>query len=67
VARQALSRWSAGNCKVEPRGNAVLITKQAAGRAKIDPTCALLNTFQLMSLRPEAARQSVYESARVSA
>lgn len=65
VAKQGLTRWAVGNAKVEPRGNAVLITKQAAGRAKIDPVCSGLNAFQLLSQRPPAARASVYESRGV--
>ena len=38
---QPLMAWSVGNAKVEPRGNAILITKQASGTAKIDPLMSL--------------------------
>lgn len=52
-ANQALMAWCVGNAKVEPRGNAILITKQASGSGKIDPLMATLNAVSLMALNPE--------------
>ncbi len=53
-AGQPLMAWCVGNAKVEPRGNAILITKQASGSAKIDPLMAGFNAVHLMALNPEA-------------
>ena len=51
---QPLLAYAVGNGKVEPRGNAALITKAASGTAKIDPLMALLDAAALMALNPEA-------------
>jgi phage terminase large subunit-like protein len=58
-ANQPLTRWCVENARVEPRGNAILITKQASGSAKIDPLMAMFNAVELMSQNP--AREAKYE------
>jgi phage terminase large subunit-like protein len=52
-----LMAWVIGNAKVEPRGNAIVITKQLAGSAKIDPLMATFNAVTLMALNPEPAKK----------
>ncbi|WIY36959.1 terminase large subunit [Paracidovorax citrulli] len=50
----ALMAWCVGNAKVVPVGNAISITKQASGFAKIDPLMAMFDAVYLMALNPEA-------------
>jgi phage terminase large subunit-like protein len=60
-AGQPLMAWCVGNAKVEPKGNAMLITKQASGTAKIDPLMALFNAAELMARAPEPEPRSFYD------
>jgi phage terminase large subunit-like protein len=53
-----LLAWCVGNAKVEPRGNAILITKQASGTAKIDPLMALFNAAELMGRNPNVPTEA---------
>jgi phage terminase large subunit-like protein len=49
-----LMNWCVGNAKVKVVGNAIVITKQVSGTAKIDPLMALFNAVSLMALNPPA-------------
>jgi phage terminase large subunit-like protein len=51
-AGQRLMNWAVGNARVEPKGNAITITKQASGAAKIDPLMAAFNAVALMTANP---------------
>ncbi len=51
---QPLMAWAVSNARIEQKGNAIVITKQASGTAKIDPLMAMLNAVSLMAMNPEA-------------
>lgn len=51
---QALVDWCVGNGKVVQRGNAMLVTKEVSGKAKIDPLMSSFNAMELMSYNPPA-------------
>jgi len=53
-AAQPIVAWAVSNAKVEPKGNAVTITKQASGTAKIDPLMALFDCAACLTAHPQA-------------
>lgn len=56
-----LMAWCAGNAKVVQQGNAITITKQASGTAKIDPLMATFDAVSLLALNPVAKRPREYK------
>jgi phage terminase large subunit-like protein len=56
-----LMTWVVGNARIEVVGGADRMTKQVAGKAKIDPLIAGMNAFELLSRNPQVvSRNSVY-------
>jgi phage terminase large subunit-like protein len=51
-----LMAWCVGNARVVQVGNAITITKQASGSAKIDPLMAGFSAVTMMALNPQPAR-----------
>lgn len=54
--------WCVTNTKAVQRGNALMVTKEVATTAKIDPVMAMFNAVHLMAMNPETAKPFVYET-----
>lgn len=52
-----LMAYCVANARVEPKGNAILITKQISGTAKIDPLMATFDAAALMAMNPKPRRK----------
>jgi phage terminase large subunit-like protein len=52
--------WVVSNAHVEPRGDAIIITKEASGTAKIDPLMAAFNDIAWMAPNPTSARLRIF-------
>ena len=57
---QRLMAWAVANVRVEPKGDAIMITKQASGSAKIDPLMAAFNAIALMPSSPWSHQASIF-------
>lgn len=54
-----LMAWCVGNAKCKAKGNAVVITKEISGSAKIDPLMALFCSVALLEENPPAQNESM--------
>src|SRR5690606_35059271 len=52
-----LMNWCAGKARIVQNGNAISITKQASGIAKIDPLMSTFDAASLMALNPASAEK----------
>jgi phage terminase large subunit-like protein len=63
---QALMAWAVGNARIKLMGNAIMVTKQASGIAKIDPLMALFDAAFLMLGAPDADGGSIWDREDLS-
>ena len=52
--------WAVTNARVESKGNAIIITKQASGTTKLDPLMAAFNAVAPMSTNPQSSRPTIF-------
>jgi phage terminase large subunit-like protein len=52
--------WAVSTARIGPKGNAITITKQASGTAKIDPLMAAFNAVAWISANPASSQPSIF-------
>jgi len=57
---QALMAWAVCNARVEPKGNAMVITGKRQAPQKIDPLMAAFNAIASMSTNPWSHQASIF-------
>lgn len=62
-AGRPMMAWCVSNARTVQQGNAISITKQASGTAKIDPLMGIFDAVSLMALNPAATGRSFWETA----
>lgn len=63
----AMMKWCVGNIRVVPTPTAMRVARDESGFGKVDPAMALFNAAHLMSLNPEAAGNSVFDTLAAAA
>jgi hypothetical protein len=61
LKRSGANGLGGGQRPVEPKGNAIIITKQASGTAKIDPLMAAFNAIAWMAAIPVSATEHILD------
>jgi phage terminase large subunit-like protein len=61
-----LMTWAVSNARTVPQGNAITITKQASGSAKIDPLMATFDAVELISANPQPAKPKEFQMFSVA-
>ena len=52
--------WAIVNARVEPKGNATIISKEGSSSAEIDPLVAAFNAIAWMASNPASTQRSIF-------